>query len=343
MLLLLTCAAVTVAPAQDSTTAVMQRARDLYESLELERAVPLFRQVLSSGWAFEVTARQRVDADLYLGAALSLLGNQDSARAHFRAALDRDPFSDLDPSRFTPAQIQIFQEARRTIFAVGVRPLAPLTLDPRTGRMTFAIVATHGAAVRCELRAGDAAPFALFVGDIQGGGLREIDWNGLLEGGRLAPAGRYAFVVIGESRLREQRDSAAVFFDVLPDLPALEDTIADLGVRELLPERYPSRTTTADLLKGMGVAAGAFLIAGVVGNGALGHNSAMPAATAGAGLTVGVASYLTRHGRELPDNIAVNVRRQAERAAANEQIRRRNADRIAQTVLRITPAAGAGP
>src|ERR1044071_8973515 len=253
ILLLLCCARPVAALAQDSTSVVLQQARDLYESLELERAVPLLRQILSPGWTSAITTRQRVDANLYLGAALSLLGNQDSARAHFRTALERDPFSDLDPARFTPAQIQVFQEARRTVFAVAVRPLVPLTLDPQSGRMTFAIVATHDAAVRCDLRSGGAgtAAVTLFAGDLQGGTLREIDWNGLLAGGQLAPAGRYAFVVLGESRLPAgepggRRDSAVAFFDVQQDEAALEDTLAELSARELLPERYPSSAATGD-------------------------------------------------------------------------------------------------
>jgi hypothetical protein len=40
--------------------------------------------------------------------------------------------------------------------------------------------------------------------------------------------------------------------------------------------------------------------------------------------------------------VAVNAAG-GERRAANEAIRARNADRIAQTVLIITPAAGVGP
>jgi len=344
ILLLLCGAGPTAARAQDSTSVILQQARDLYERLELERAVPLLRQILSSGWTSDITTRQRVDANLYLGAALSLLGSQDSARVHFRAALERDPFSDLDPSRFTPAQIQVFQEARRTVFAVAVRPLVPLTLDPKSGRMTFTIVATQETAVLCELRSGGAA-FTLFAGDLQGGMLRDIDWNGLLAGGQLAPAGRYTFVVVGESRVLAggRRDSAVAFFDVQQDAPALEDTLAELSAREMLPERYPRSATTGDVLKGIGVAAGAFFVAGVVSNEKLGHNAAMPAATAAVGLSVGVASFLSKRGRDLPANVAANARRRSERDATNAQIRRRNAERIAQTVLRITPAAGVGP
>jgi len=58
------------------------------------------------------------------------------------------------------------------------------------------------------------------------------------------------------------------------------------------------------------------------------------------GVTVGIASFATRRGRNRPENIAANERRRAERSTANAEIRRRNAERLAQTVLLISPAAG---
>ena len=58
--LLCLCALPQVARAQDSTTARLLQARDLYERLELERALPLLREVVSPNWPYEVTAAQRV-------------------------------------------------------------------------------------------------------------------------------------------------------------------------------------------------------------------------------------------------------------------------------------------
>jgi len=330
------------AKAQDSTAARLLQARDLYERLELERALPLLREVVAPGWPYEVTAAQRVEANIYLGATHMLLGARDSAVAYFRAALERDAFADLDPSRFTPNQLDAFQAARRIVFAVGVRPVAPTRLDPRTGRMTFTIVATHGAAVRCEIRLATPQPtiaFPLFVGEI-GGRLREIDWDGVLPSGQLAPSGRYTFVLLARSGTQGRADSASVYFDVQQEFEPLEDTVADLQARDLLPEQYSNSAATWDVLKGLGVAAGAFVLAGVASNKDLGRSHSMAVAMATVGVAAGATGFFMRRGGGRPENVAANARRRADRAAANTQIRQRNAARLAQTVLVITPAAG---
>jgi hypothetical protein len=331
---------------QDSTALVLQQARDLYERIELERALPLYRGVLSSSWRFEVTQAQRVEANLYLGAALLLLDARDSALEHFRAALERDAFADLDPSRFTPSQLEAFQAARQSVFAIGVRPVNAVRLDPRAGKMTFSIATTHAAAVRCEIRlAGQETSFPVFVGEIQGGGLREIEWDGVLASGQLAPSGRYAFVLLARSRVGARAgsvraaDSTAAYFDVKQEYAALEDTILDLRSADLLPETYRASAAAGDLLKGLGVAVGALLLANVASDQDLGAAKGMATAVGVVGVAVGVTSFATR-GRARPENVAANEQRRAQRSAANAEIRRRNAERLAQTVLLISPAAG---
>ena len=331
---------------QDSTALVLQQARDLYERIELERALPLYRSVLSPGWRFDVTQAQRVEANLYLGAALLLLDSRDSALAHFRAALERDAFADLDPSRFTPSQLAAFQAARQSVFAIGVRPVNAVRLDPRAGKMTFAIATTHAAAVRCEIRlAGQETSFPVFVGDIQGG-LREIEWDGVLSSGQLAPSGRYAFVLLARSRVAARdgsaraTDSTAAYFDVRQEYAVLEDTFPELSAADLRPETYPASTAAGDLLKGLGVALGALVLANVASDQDLGSAKGMATAVGLAGVAVGVASFATHSGQARPENVAANARRRAERSAANAEIRRRNAERLAQTVLVISPAAG---
>jgi hypothetical protein len=332
---------------QDSTALVLQQARDLYERIELERALPLYRGVLSPGWRFEVTQAQRVEANLYLGAALLLLDARDSALAHFRAALERDAFADLDPSRFTPTQLEAFQAARQSVFAIGVRPVNAVRLDPRVGKMTFSIATTHAAAVRCEVRlAGQETSFPVFVGEVQGGGLHEIEWDGVLPSGQLAPSGRYAFVLLARSRVGAQSgiaritDSTAAYFDVKQEYAALEDTVPDLSSSVLLPENYPASAAAGDLLKGLGVAVGALLLANVASDQDLGGAKGMATAVGVAGVAVGVVSFATRRGRARPENVAANEQRRTERSAANAEIRRRNAERLAQTVLLIAPATG---
>ena len=334
------------ARAQDSTAAVLQQARALYERIELERALPLYRSVLSPSWGFEVTQAQRVEASLYLGAALLLFDERDSALVHFRTALERDPFADLDPGRFTPTQLEAFRQARQTVFAIGVRPVAAMRLDPRSGRLIFAIAATHAAAVRCEIRLDSTLAFPVLVDEIPRGGLREIEWDGVLPNGQLAPTGRYAFVLLARSRVGARggivrvTDSTATYFDVKQEYPALEDTLADFGPGDLLPEQYSGSEARGDLLKGLGVAAGALFLAGVASNHDLGSAKGMATAVGVVGVTVGVTRFVTRRSGVRPENSAVNERRRAERAATNADIRGRNADRLAQTVLVIAPAAG---
>src|ERR1041385_9272252 len=90
-----------------------------------------------------VTGVQTCALPIYLGACLALAGKRDSAVLYFRAAIERDPFTDLDPTQFTPAQLATFAEARRRTLAVAVRPVQPARVDPRTARVTFIVVATH--------------------------------------------------------------------------------------------------------------------------------------------------------------------------------------------------------
>src|SRR5207302_417705 len=54
--------------AQGSTAELLGQAHQFYERLEVERALPLLRQIVSPNWPFEVTPDQRVDAYKYLGA-----------------------------------------------------------------------------------------------------------------------------------------------------------------------------------------------------------------------------------------------------------------------------------
>src|SRR2546430_8468802 len=137
----------TISPlaAQGSTAELLGQAHQFYERLEVERALPLLRQIVSPNWPFEVTRDQRVDAYKYLGACLAIAGKRDSAVLYFRAAIERDPFTDLDPSLFTPAQLATSGEARRRTLAVAVRPVQPARVDPRTARVTFTAAATHPA------------------------------------------------------------------------------------------------------------------------------------------------------------------------------------------------------
>jgi len=334
----------TSAAAQGSTAEVLTQAHDFYERLDIERALPLLRQVVSPGWPFEVTAEQRVEAFTYLGACLALVGRRDSAVVYFRAALEREPFTDLDPRLFTPAQLELFSRARRLTFAVAARPVPSGRIDPRTERLTLTIVTTHSATLQVEVRPA-ATLRGVTLSDGDSDGLREFAWSGLLADGRLAPPGRYELLVAARSRLLGRVDSARVYFDLRHEPPPLEDTLPELMAADLLPERLPASAATGDLLKGLGVVAGALVIAHVFANRELGGTVPAGAGViAGAATVTGTAAFLRLRRRpDLPENIAENSRRRAQRADSNAAIRRRNTDKLAATVLIISPAAGVGP
>lgn len=330
--------------AQTQTADQLHEAQDLYERLEIERAVPLLRQIVSPGWTFEVSQDQRVLAYTYLGASLALLGVRDSALLYFRSAIERDAFADLDARRFTPAQVALFHEARRLTFAVSARPVAAARVDPRTERASFTVVTTHTASLRVTVRATEvASPSVLFQG--VNDGLREVSWDGLAPDGRIAPPGRYELSVVARSELQGRSDSTRVYFTLTHDTPPLEDSVPALGSRDLLPERVEPRAGRADLGKGLAIAAGAIAASTLTANHEFRHSGRFLAVTVGGTAAIaGVAALLhTRTPRDLPANVAENNRRRAARAAANADIARRNAAKLAQTVLVISPAAGLGP
>src|SRR5258705_529748 len=172
---------------------------------------------------------QRVEAYTYMAASLVLVGQRDSAVSYFAAALARDPFADLDPLEFTPAQTAAFAAARPRVFAVAARPAPAARVDARTERIRFTVATTHSAALEVRLQpleAGTSA-FALFEGESEGS--REIAWDGLTPDPRLAAAGRYMLSVVGRSRLSARTDSARIFFLVAHEAVTLEDTLPDLG------------------------------------------------------------------------------------------------------------------
>src|SRR5438093_1312078 len=259
--LTLVVAASPSARAQTETGDQLRQAEDLYERLEIERAVPLLRQVVATSWPHAVTQDQRVEAYTYLGASLALLGMGDSAAMYFRGAVERDPFTDLDAQRFTPAQVALFRQARGLTFAVAARPVAVARVDPRTERATFTVTTTRAASLRVELRLADGQTVAVLY---QGAndGVRDLPWNGLLADGHLAPPGRYALAVLARSSLLGRSDSTRVYFTVAQETPSLEDTLPALRPGELLPERLRLSAGRRDLLKGLAVGAGALAVSG---------------------------------------------------------------------------------
>ncbi len=325
--------------AQDNTDEVLRKSVTLYENLEVEVALMHLRRVISPSSPFEVSREQRVMAYKYIGAALAILGQRDSSIVYFRAALERDPFLDLDPARFTAQEQAALAEAKRRSFATAARPLTDRRWDPAREEISFSVVTTHQASLRVEIQPlSGGSPAVIY--DRETDGIREITWNGAIAT-RLAPEGPYELRLIGTSLLTQRIDSASVPFTIRHDFPRLEDTLPALLPSELLPERHPPSAGRSSLLKGFAVASAALLIPRLAGNGALrdgGNGLATTAATAAAG--AGVFGFVVRRrAPEIPANIALNDARRAARASVNAEIARRNADRLAQTRLVLIPGA----
>lgn len=348
VVLLMLAAAAAPARAQSNTAEQLQRAIRLYEDLEVDRALVILNQVISPSSPFVVSPEQQMLAYKYIGAALALQQGRvkrDSAVVYFRAAIERDPFTDLDPQSFSPGQLTIFQEARQQTFKLGLRSVPIDTIDPRTGHFRFRVLSTHAAHIRLEIRTAGVARRVVYDGDHEG--LRELEWDGLADDGRLLPGGRYQLVVVGESRRvtvpRPVRDTALVYFQLDWVHEALEDTLAEPAAQDLRPERYPSSAATADLLKGVGVAAAALVTQTALTSTELGSNKAAASVVAIGGVAAGVTAFFHRQGhRVIPANVAANARLRADRAATNAAIQGRNNAKLAETRLAVAPAAGAG-
>jgi hypothetical protein len=323
--------------AQGSTAESLDQATKLYEDLQVERALVILRQVISPSSPFEVSQEQRVRAYTYLGASLAILGMRDSSIAYFRAALERDPFTDLDPTRFTERERSAFAEARRRTLAVAARPLTPRRIDPRTDAIPMLIVASHAAAVRAEVvAAGDTSGVPVF--DRESDGVREIAWNARLADGRIAPAGRYWLVV----RARDSTgltDSSSVSFELVHDLPPLEDSIPVPTAAELLPERWPRSSAYRQLGKGIAFAAGGLAVSTLGSSKLDGDGRPLASGIAIAGVAAGLAGAIDRWRHPVNDAAAAANRRRLDAVAArNAEIAGRNAARLALLRIIVIPS-----
>ena len=332
------------AGAQENTAEMLAQAVQHYDNLQVERALGVLRQIVSPSSPFEVSREQRVQAYTYIGASLALLGRRDSAVVYFRAALERDPFVDLDPRRFTAQERAAFAEAQRKSFRVAIRPAPSVRIQPGAGQVQFMYLTTHDATMRVEIRPpGSSERFLL--GQREGTGLHELSWNGRLPDGRVTPAGVHEMWVLANSRLTSERDSAQVYFTVRRDYPALEDTLPPLPASALLPERYPNSAASMELLRGLGIAAAALIAPAAIGNGDLGSGGrTLSGSVAAAAAASGVVAFIARRrNSEIPANVAENKRRLAEHAVLNDAINMRNRQRLAETTLFFTPGIGIAP
>lgn len=331
------CALARPLAAQRTPGEVLTRGVILYEELQLERAVTLLREVVSPSSA--ATEAERAQAMKYLGAAFALLGQRDSAIAHFRRTLERDPFVDLDPAVFTAQERQLFAIARQRTFVVGVRALSDTAFVPGQGGVSLRFVTTQRARVQAIVRrAGEEAPVAEFRWTAEGASASP--WDGLDQKGERLPSGRYQLDVTATATTDSASDTLLLRFDVAYDHEALEDSLV-FDATSLLPERRPPSIARSRLASGLAVAAFAVAVPSVIGNGDLGGTRKHALVMASVSASGGIATFLfLRRGSGIPANVLENARRREEHVRLNREIRDRNAARLAAARMIITPVSG---
>lgn len=344
LLLLIALALISPFTLRAQTDENLRQAIGYYENLQIEQAREMLRRLLSPSSPFEVTTEQRVTAYLYLGATFVSLNQPDSAIVYYRAAIERDPFADLDPQAFTEPERHAFAVARQISFRVGVRPVEAIQIDPRRESVVFEAITTHDADLRVEVsHTRRQLRFPILEG--ANDGLRQISWSGNLPNGQLVPPGTYEVKVTGGSIVSRGRlDSASVLFDVRHEFDALEDTLRSLTANELLPEHHPAALARNELLMGLGVAAASLLIPPLLGSAGLGQPTPLSISMAVLGTATGIFTFVHRKNHpDIPENIAENQRREVARQARNNEIRQSNAEKLARTKLTILPTVGRRP
>src|SRR5437868_3902431 len=133
------------AVAQEVTQQKLDRAVQLYADLNVEAARPILLEILSPTYQQKFTTEQKVTALKYLGASYAVLDKPDSSITFFLAALDYDPFTDLDPSKFTATELAAFNQAKARIFKVAIKPVAARVVDPNADSTAypFRFITTH--------------------------------------------------------------------------------------------------------------------------------------------------------------------------------------------------------
>jgi len=331
-------AAAATARAQ-STEDRLKDAIEKYNAFQIEGARPILLNIVSPNYLLSVTTEQKVRAYKYLGASYAVLDRRDSAVTFFSAAIDFDPFTDLDPREFSAAELSAFAEAKTKIFKVAIRPIAPQKLD---SNFMFRLITTQRANLTVEVvkQSPDSAREVLY--ESANDGPREIRWTGITRSGARADSALY------EIRAKAQTASGSSaterqLFRIEHVFEPLEDTLPSIPRSDLLPEQYQASAPWFDLAKGAALAGAAFAIPLVA---QIDHKD-LPTWTAhaGAAAALGIASatisfsYRRSH-REIPENVRENARRQQQRALFNSGVRARNTARLNRTIMLICPATG---
>ena len=317
----------------------------------MEQARPLFEQIVSPSNINPVSLIQKVTAYKYLGASYAVLAKPDSAERYFIAALDFDPFTDLDPVAFSASELGPFNVAKNKIFKVGMKAVEQRVVNPRVDSTyyKFTFVTTHRASLTMTLISQDQKiTETLFDG--QNDGYKEFRWDGRLKSksGAIADSGTYTLrITANSSLLTGQTATETQLIRIEQSFDPLEELLPALPDSMLLPEALKPFQPWADLIKGTLVGASAYLLPFVILKqdpvlAARGWNWTTHAAIGViVGVGSGVASWVYRSkNRQIGVNVAENVRRKNQRERYNAAITARNNARLADMVLIITPPGG---
>ena len=294
---------------------------------------------------FPVTEPQRVTAYKYMGAAYATLGNLDSAKIFFQAAILRDPFTDLDPNKFTDKERGAFGEAKRTVFKLNALITRDSIMAGSGHSFLIRTVTSHAGHLTVAVQRTDAAgrPIVLFSSDGVDGP-RDVAWNGAVAG-RAVDEGSYDLIISGESQdniSAGKKDSTRIAFEIRWLHEPLETALRPLTADEKLQERAPASAPWVDLGKGMAVAGVAFILPTALGNASKTDATIGTAAVAaGLGAAVGLWSFIQRtNNRAIPENVAENNRRLAAWQAVNDERAGRNQARLDSKTIVLVPSAG---
>ena len=337
------CLAPVALPAQNTTRERIDRAIAMFNNFQVEQARPILQEIIAPSYLQPVTPQERVEVYKYLGASYALLNHPDTARTFFTAALDFDPFTDLDVNQFGPQELGAFNDAKQRIFKVGVAAIKPKLIMPRedTTFYNFRIITTNRGQLNVTVISQQDSNRREILFDDLNDGLRLVRWNGVLRSGQFADTGIYLIRATGQKDGSATPSTAQQFFRLEYHFEPLEDSIPPFRPDQLLQDRIPASAPYWDLAKGIFAGAGAF------GMGALMMDQnvtrwQMQAITAGAiGVLTGTWSFFYRRtNRTISGNAAENARRQAERARYNAAVEARNRAKLEARWIIITPLAG---
>ncbi len=315
----------------------LRRAIDMYNAFNIEGARPILLSIISPSYLLSVTTEQKVRAFKYLGASYAVLDKPDSAVAFFTAALDHDPFTDLDPREFSASEVGAFNLAKQRIFKTAIKPVVPQILDTT---YSFHLVTTHRANLLVELipQNDQSRKEVLYEGESDGP--REIRWSGLLRDGTRADSTIYELRATGNSRVQGGSGVDRQLFRIEYVYEPLEDTLPSIPVSDLLPEKYPASAPWRDLIKGGTLAVAAVALPLVALNNDIRWKPQAAAFAVLGAASAGVSFSYRRNHRDIPANVRENNRRRQQRELFNRGVVDRNNARKAATRLLICPVTG---